>query len=99
MEIYKTFTFDSAHQLFLPYDSKCNELHGHTYKIEVWIKGTVNKETGLIADFTHIKKMINDNYDHKNLNQIPPFLNKNIPPVPKENRVFLGPRTLCVLWV
>jgi len=66
MKIYKKVMLCCAHQLNLPYESKCNRLHGHNYKVEVWIEGQPNKD-GMIADYTDIAAVIN-NYDHKNLN-------------------------------
>lgn len=66
MEIYKVKTISCAHQLTLPYESKCNRLHGHNYTIEVWIRGERNKE-GMVADYSDIAEVINA-YDHRNLN-------------------------------
>ena len=68
MIIYKQLTFDSAHRLDLPYESKCNQLHGHRYKIEIWISGEPNRN-GMIIDFSEIKNVIN-NFDHIYLNDI-----------------------------
>ena len=66
MEIYKVKTISCAHQLALPYESKCNRLHGHNYTIEVWIKGERNKQ-GMVADYSDIAEVINK-FDHQNLN-------------------------------
>jgi 6-pyruvoyltetrahydropterin/6-carboxytetrahydropterin synthase len=66
MKVYKVKSISCAHQLSLPYESKCNSLHGHNYKIEVWVEGDVN-EDGMVLDFAHISKIL-DGYDHKNLN-------------------------------
>jgi 6-pyruvoyltetrahydropterin/6-carboxytetrahydropterin synthase len=67
MQIYKVKTISCAHQLTLPYDSPCNRLHGHNYKIEVWIDALKTNEHGMIADYSHISKVIMA-YDHRNLN-------------------------------
>ena len=73
MYISKEFKFDSAHQL-IEYNGKCENLHGHTYKLRVTLKGEVDKKTGMIIDFTILKKIVNDNIieklDHNYLNNI-----------------------------
>lgn len=74
MEIYKDFSFDSAH--FLPYvpdGHKCKNMHGHTYKIRVFIKGTPDPKLGWIMDFKELKDKVNpliDQMDHKLINDI-----------------------------
>lgn len=70
--VVKEMTFDSAH--YLPcYDGPCSRLHGHTYKIQVGIKGHVSSETGMVCDFVDLKKVIKevvDLLDHQCLNDI-----------------------------
>ena len=73
MKIYKEFTFDAAH--FLPaHEGKCNDLHGHTYRLIVCLEGQPKDETGMVVDFAELKNMINDiiieKFDHKCLNNI-----------------------------
>jgi len=66
MTVYRQFTFDSAHRL-LNYNGKCNNLHGHTWKVKVGFKGEINPGTNMIVDFTEIKKRIKpiqDALDH-----------------------------------
>lgn len=74
MEIFKKFTFDSAHFLpRVPDGHKCKEMHGHTYHLTVFMEGEPNKEFGWIIDFADIKKVIKpiiDSIDHKVLNNI-----------------------------
>ena len=62
--IYK----EQSIQLDLPYDSKCNRMHGHNYKFEMYIKGEVD-QFGMVIDFHHLKKEVNK-LDHINLNEI-----------------------------
>jgi len=50
----------------MDYESRCKNLHGHNYLIEVWITDKIN-ENGMVADFSDIKKVL-DTYDHKYLN-------------------------------
>ena len=74
MEIYKKFSFDSAHYLpNLPDGHKCKRMHGHTFYVTVFVKGTVEPEIGWIKDFFEIKQIfqpILDQLDHRLLNEI-----------------------------
>ena len=72
MKIGREFYFDAAH--FLPeYKGKCEQVHGHTYKLEVIIEGELHKD-GMVMDFKHLKeivtKIILENLDHKTLNDL-----------------------------
>ncbi|MEA3379091.1 MAG: 6-carboxytetrahydropterin synthase QueD [Nanoarchaeota archaeon] len=73
MIVVKEFTFDAAHKL-INYDGKCKNLHGHTYKIRISIKGQVNKESGFLMDFGDVKKIVKENvidiFDHSYINDI-----------------------------
>jgi len=60
--LYKIVTFDASHRL-LHYVGKCNQLHGHHWKVEVWVEGNVDKKTQIIVDYNTIKKVI-ERYDH-----------------------------------
>jgi 6-pyruvoyltetrahydropterin/6-carboxytetrahydropterin synthase len=67
MTIYKVLHLSSAHQLSLHYESKCNRMHGHNFKVEVWITGLVD-EFGMVVDFYIIKNEVMK-LDHQNLNE------------------------------
>lgn len=57
--------FDASHHLN-NYDGACKNLHGHTYKCEVWVKGSPNridKKTGILWDFGKLKKVL-ETFDH-----------------------------------
>ena len=59
MQIFKSFTFDSAHFLpHVPEGHKCKAIHGHTYRMIVYIEGPLDQEIGWVADFADIKKAI-----------------------------------------
>jgi 6-pyruvoyltetrahydropterin/6-carboxytetrahydropterin synthase len=66
--IYKTVSISSAHKLNLPYESKCNRVHGHNYRIETWLRGYLD-EHGMVIDFHELKKVIFE-LDHINLNDL-----------------------------
>lgn len=71
--ITKTFEVAGCHQLTLPYDSKCSRLHGHNWKITVFLASTEVNGEGMVEDFTHIKKKVHGYLDHGNLNELLPF--------------------------
>jgi len=56
-KIYWSDSFDSAHFLILPYSSKCLNIHGHEYKVEVEIEGQLD-DNGMIFDFNHLKTIV-----------------------------------------
>jgi 6-pyruvoyltetrahydropterin/6-carboxytetrahydropterin synthase len=63
-------TFDAAHQL-AGYKGKCSKLHGHTWKVEVFVLGKELDKIGMLADFGAIKEKlreITEKLDHTFLN-------------------------------
>lgn len=68
MEISKTFTFEAAHVL-PKHPGKCSNLHGHSWKLRVYVKGEVNTDTGFVMDYVDIKtpveQQIISELDHK----------------------------------
>jgi len=68
-------TFAAAHNL-RNYYGKCENLHGHNYKVRVTLAGKELDDTGLLYDFVHLKRVIQEvigSLDHKYLNELPPF--------------------------
>ncbi|MCK9604644.1 MAG: 6-carboxytetrahydropterin synthase QueD [Candidatus Omnitrophica bacterium] len=68
-------SFSSAHNL-RGYKGKCEELHGHNWKIEVVACREKLDKAGMVLDFKYIKtelKKILEKLDHKYLNKIPYF--------------------------
>lgn len=67
MKITKEITFDCAHMLS-NYEGKCNNLHGHTYKLQVILEGKTNKNTYMLIDFNELKNILNqvvmEKFDH-----------------------------------
>ncbi len=61
--------FDSAHQLN-DYVGKCARLHGHTWKIEVYIKVDKLQPNGISIDFSDVKAFLREYLpDHRHLNE------------------------------
>ncbi len=74
--VSKRMEISASHHLDLPYESKCRNLHGHNYLVTVYCRSAKLTNYGMVIDFTHIKKGIQDLLDHKNLNDIlPSYLN------------------------
>lgn len=85
MKIHTERTFSAAHQLesteLTPKEQvsvygKCEFLHGHNWKVEVDIEADTNKKTGMVFNFSKIKRII-DELDHAFLNELSCF--KGIP--------------------
>ena len=71
--VSKRMGIAGAHKLVLPYESKCQNLHGHNWIVVVYCKAKELNESGMVCDFAHIKKIIHDRLDHQYLNDILPF--------------------------
>ena len=68
-------SFSSAHHL-LNYKGKCENPHGHNWKVEVYARGENLDKSNILIDFKVLKKEINeiiDYLDHKDLNELPEF--------------------------
>jgi 6-pyruvoyltetrahydropterin/6-carboxytetrahydropterin synthase len=67
--------FSSAHQL-RGYKGKCENLHGHNYKIEIYARGEELDNIGLLVDFGELKGAADEvvqYLDHRNINELEPF--------------------------
>lgn len=71
--VCKRMEISASHKLSLSYESKCQNLHGHNWIVEVWCRASELNQDGLVMDFTHIKKAIHDKLDHMNLNAVLDF--------------------------
>ena len=78
MLLFKEITFDAAHYLpLLPEEHKCREMHGHTYRLKIWLQGKPDA-AGWVMDFAEIKKIlipVVDLLDHKILNNVEGLFN------------------------
>jgi 6-pyruvoyltetrahydropterin/6-carboxytetrahydropterin synthase len=75
MEIFREFTFEAAHRLpHVPQGHKCARLHGHSYRVEVHVKGEVGADTGWVMDFGDLRtafQPLHEQLDHRYLNEVP----------------------------
>jgi len=68
-------SFASAHAL-RNYKGRCENVHGHNWKVRVVIEGEKLDATGMLVDFLDVKSFMGeilDRIDHQFLNEIPPF--------------------------
>ena len=73
--------FAAAHQLKMV-AKKCENLHGHNWKIEICVVGDKLNDAGVLIDFGELKQHISnimEELDHKFLNELDAF-NDNVPP-------------------
>lgn len=74
-EISVDYTFAAGHAL-RNYKGKCENVHGHNYKLRVTVEGPALDATGLLVDFIDLRaaiKSLADRLDHQFLNDLPPF--------------------------
>jgi 6-pyruvoyltetrahydropterin/6-carboxytetrahydropterin synthase len=75
VEVFREFTFDAAHWLEnLPAGHKCARMHGHTYRLQVFVGGPIDERIGWIVDFAEVKRITREviaPLDHHVLNEVP----------------------------
>ncbi len=73
--ISRKFHIEAAHLLpKVPEGHKCRRLHGHSYVVELVVKGEVDPDTGWVMDFARLKEAfapLFDQLDHHYLNEVP----------------------------
>jgi 6-pyruvoyltetrahydropterin/6-carboxytetrahydropterin synthase len=72
-------SFSAAHQL-RNFEGACENLHGHNWKIEIYVTSETLNEAGIVIDFRALKERVNtimEDLDHKFLNDLKAFRNHN----------------------
>ena len=72
-------SFSAAHML-KAVGGKCEELHGHNFKVEATVTAENLNSSGILVDFRNVKEWLQeilDKLDHKHLNEFPSFLGEN----------------------
>jgi len=80
-EVSRDEEFSAAHAL-RGYKGKCENLHGHNWKVEVYVRGERLDEIGMLVDFRELKaatRRVMNHLDHRNLNELKPFDNEMNP--------------------
>lgn len=70
MKITKIFTTETSHRARNAISTKCSNIHGHTYKIELTLEGSPVNPSGMVLDFSYLKEYIKpyiDMFDHCHL--------------------------------
>lgn len=74
MNVYRVFYIEAAHRLpNVPPGHKCARLHGHSFRVEIHVRGPVGERSGWVMDFADIKEAFRPLYeilDHNYLNEI-----------------------------
>ena len=68
-------TFAAGHAL-RNYRGKCENVHGHNYRVEVKVQGEQLDSIGLLVDFVELKRVMKgviDYLDHQFINDLAPF--------------------------
>jgi 6-pyruvoyltetrahydropterin/6-carboxytetrahydropterin synthase len=68
-------TFAAGHAL-RNYRGKCENVHGHNYRVRVTVQGNELDATGLLVDFLEVNRLISgtvEYLDHRFINDLPPF--------------------------
>ena len=75
MDIFKSFTLESAHRLpHVPPGHKCARVHGHSFRVELHVSGPVDATLGWVMDFADLKQAFEPLFqqlDHRYLNDVP----------------------------
>jgi len=74
-EVSAQQTFAAGHAL-RNYHGKCENVHGHNYRVQVTVEGESLDETGLLVDFVELKRLMSqviERLDHRFINDISPF--------------------------
>ena len=66
--VRKEFKFEAAHVLDKCYSEECKFIHGHSYKVEVFVGSSTLNEDGMVVDFKKLKEIVSpliDAWDHR----------------------------------
>lgn len=77
--ICKDFTFAAAHAI-RGHTGGCENLHGHNYRVRVHLRARSLDDLGMVLDFAEVKAIMQEvlgPFDHRVLNEVPPFDERN----------------------
>ncbi len=74
MDVFRVFQIEAAHRLpHVPEGHKCARVHGHSFRIEVHVRGELVEPEGWVMDFADLRRSFQplfDQLDHHYLNEI-----------------------------
>ncbi len=74
-EVSREFVFSAAHQIRM-HGGKCERLHGHNWRIRVHARAATLNRIGMVIDFADLQAIVAElcaRFDHRNINEVPPF--------------------------
>lgn len=74
-KVWKETEISAAHYL-RDYGGKCENPHGHNWRVRVYVEADELDGSGMVVDFTVLKNVMEEvgsELDHKDLNSVPPF--------------------------
>ncbi len=74
-EVSVEHTFAAGHAL-RNYRGKCENVHGHNYRVQITLRGEKLDSIGMLVDFTELKRVlrgISEQLDHVFINDVEPF--------------------------
>lgn len=77
--IFRDFTFSAAHAI-RGHTRGCENLHGHNYRVRVHVEAETLDPLGMVIDFADLKAVTQEvlgRFDHRVINDIPPFDQRN----------------------
>jgi 6-pyruvoyltetrahydropterin/6-carboxytetrahydropterin synthase len=77
--VFKDFTFSAAHAI-RGHTRGCENLHGHNYRVRIHVQARSLDALGMVIDFADLKTVareVLDPFDHRVMNDIPPFGERN----------------------
>jgi 6-pyruvoyltetrahydropterin/6-carboxytetrahydropterin synthase len=77
--VYRESTFSAAHRL-RNYRGKCENVHGHNWRVRLYAARPELDPNGFVVDFKELDAIllrILDRLDHKDINEVPPFTTEN----------------------
>jgi 6-pyruvoyltetrahydropterin/6-carboxytetrahydropterin synthase len=77
--VFKDFTFSAAHAI-RGHTRGCENLHGHNYRVRIHVRASELDALGMVIDFADLKTVAQEvlgPFDHRVINEIPPFTERN----------------------
>jgi len=96
-EVTVEHSFAAGHSL-REYKGKCENVHGHNYRIQVTVEGKQLNRIGLLVDFVDLKRAVRqvcERLDHQFINDLEPFTTLN--PSAENIALYLYEQITCAL--